>query len=94
MTLQQGEIVGYDFNRMVVEFTMINQGKVVSCAISTAALDELEGSPRVKADHRVEQFVRFRAVVEERAEKKFSDGFVEVGGRIVLRSGDFQHTRA
>jgi len=56
MALQQGEVVGYDFNRMVVEFTMINQGKVVPCAISTAALDELEGSPRVKADHRVEQF--------------------------------------
>ena len=48
MTLQQGEIVGYDFNRMVVEFTMINQGKVVPCAISTAALDELEGSPESK----------------------------------------------
>jgi hypothetical protein len=30
-------------NRMVLEFTMLNQGKVVSCAISTAAMDDLEG---------------------------------------------------
>jgi hypothetical protein len=25
MPLQRGEILGYDFNRMVVEFTMLNQ---------------------------------------------------------------------
>ena len=27
MPLQRGEIQGYDFNRMVVAFTMLNQGK-------------------------------------------------------------------
>jgi hypothetical protein len=90
MALQQGEVLGYDFNRMVVEFTMINNGRVVQCAISTAALDNLEGTPRVKADDRLDQFARLRAVVEERAESKFSAGFVEAGGRLVLRSGDFQ----
>ena len=89
MPLQQGEILGYDFNRMVVEFTMLNQGKVVPCAISTAALDGLERNTSVKADGRVDQFVRLRTVVEERAEQKFSAGFVESGGRVVLRSGDF-----
>jgi hypothetical protein len=35
MLLQRGEVVGYDFNRMVVDFTMFNQGKTVRCAIST-----------------------------------------------------------
>ena len=44
MSLQRGEILGYDFNRMVVDFTMLNQGKTVRCAISTAAMDNLEGS--------------------------------------------------
>jgi hypothetical protein len=91
MALQQGEVLGYDFNRMVVEFTMVNQGKVVPCSISTAALDDLEKNASVKADGRVDQFVRLRAVVEEHAEKKFSAGFVESGGRLVLRSTDFQH---
>ena len=27
MSLQRGEILGFDFNRMVVEFTMFNQGQ-------------------------------------------------------------------
>ena len=43
MPLQRGEVLGYDFNRMVVDFTMSNQGKTVRCAISPAALDDLEG---------------------------------------------------
>ena len=50
MPLQRGEVLGYDFNRMVVDFTMINQGKTVRCAISTAAMDDLEGKHDVKAD--------------------------------------------
>jgi hypothetical protein len=42
MRLQRGEVRGCDFNRMVVEFTMVNQDKVIHCAISTAAMDDLE----------------------------------------------------
>ena len=56
MPLQRGD----DFNRMVVEFTMLNQGKTVRCAIRTAAMDDLEGKRGVKADQRVDQFVRLR----------------------------------
>ena len=37
MPLQQGEVQGYDFNRMVVEFTMLNQSKVICCAVSIAS---------------------------------------------------------
>jgi hypothetical protein len=43
MPLQRGEVQGHDFNRSVVEFTMLNQGKVILCAISTAVMDDLEG---------------------------------------------------
>ncbi len=39
MPLQRGEVQRYDFDRMTVEFTMLNQGKVIMCAISTAAMD-------------------------------------------------------
>jgi hypothetical protein len=46
MRLQRGEVQGYDFNRMVFEFTMFNQGKVILCAISTAAMDDLDGGVR------------------------------------------------
>ena len=89
MPLQRGEILGYDFNRMVVDFTMLNQGKTVQCAISTAAMDDLEGKRDVKADQRVDQFVRLRDAIEERASRKFFKGSVEAKGPVVLRSIDF-----
>ena len=85
MPLQRGEVLGYDFNRMVVEFTMLNQGKTVQCAISTAAMDGLEGKHDVKADQRVDQFVRLRdAIEEERASRKFFEGSVGAERPIVL----------
>ena len=58
MQLQQGEVRGYDFNRWVVEFTMLNQSKVILCSISTEAMDDLEGRRGVKPDQRVDQFMR------------------------------------
>jgi hypothetical protein len=57
MPLQRGEVLGYDFNRMVVDFTMFNQGNRVRCAISTAAMDDLEARYDVRTDQRVDQFV-------------------------------------
>ena len=35
---------------MVVDFTMFNEVKTVRCAISTAAMDDLEGKHEVRAD--------------------------------------------
>jgi Protein of unknown function (DUF1488) len=89
MPLQRGEVLAYDFNRMVVDFTMFNQGKTVRCAISTVAMDDLEGKPDVRADQRVDQFVRLRDAIEERASRKFFEGPVEAKGPVVLRSNDF-----
>ncbi len=90
MRLQQGDVLGYDYNRMVVEFTMLDAGKVVQCSISTDALDNLDQNTSIKADGRKDQFVRLRTLVEEHADQKFAAGFVESGGRIVLRSQDFR----
>ena len=86
MPLQRGEVQGYDFNRMVVEFTMLNEGKVISCAVSTAAMDDLEGIRNVNAAHRVDQFIRLRDVIEERASRKLSG---RADQRIILRTDDF-----
>ena len=63
MTLQRGEILGYDFNRMVVEFTMLNEEKIIPCAISTEALDGLETGTSVKTEERVNQFERLRPLL-------------------------------
>ena len=72
MPLQPGEVRGYHFNRSVVEFTMLNQGNVILCAISTAAMDGLEGRRDVRPDQRVDQFIWLREVIEERAFAKVS----------------------
>jgi hypothetical protein len=69
MPLQRGEVQGYNFNRMAVEFTMVNQGKVVPCSISTAAMDDLEGRRDVKSNQRIDQFMRLREIIEERASR-------------------------
>jgi Protein of unknown function (DUF1488) len=89
MPLQQGEVRGYDFNRSVVEFTMLNQGKVILCAISTAAMDDLQGRRDVKPDQRVDQFMRLREVIEERASRKFFEEQAQSNRPMVLRANDF-----
>ena len=89
MPLQRGELQGYDFNRMVVEFTMLNQGKTIPCAISTAAMDDLEGRRTVKPDRRIDQFLRLREVIEERASRKFFYEQAQADRPVVLRSNDF-----
>ena len=89
MPLQRGEVQGYDVNRMVIEFTMLNQGKLIMCAISTAAMDDLEGRRGVRPDQRVDQFMRLREVIEERASRKFFEQQVQADRPVVLRSNDF-----
>ena len=92
MPLQRGEVRGYDFNRMILEFTMLNQGKVILCAISTAAMDDLEGRRDVRSDQRVDQFMRLREVIEERASRKFFEEQAQAHRPVVLRSNDFIRT--
>ena len=89
MPLRRGEVLGYDFNRMVVEFTMSNQGKTVRCAVSTTAMDGLEGKHDLKADQRVAQFERLRDAIEERTSRKFFEAPAGAEGSVVLRSNDF-----
>jgi len=89
MPLQQGEVRGYDFNRSVVEFTMLNQSKIILCAISTAAMDDLEGRRDVRPDQRVDQFMRLREVIEERASRKFFEERAQANRPVVLRANDF-----
>ena len=91
MALTHGEFQEYDFNRMVVLFTMKNDETSVACAISTDAMDQLEGSSRTSPSQREQQFMRLRDRIEERAARKFSD--VELEGNppgVILRAIDFR----
>jgi hypothetical protein len=95
MALTQGHFQAYDFNRMVVMFTMMNDKVEVPCAISTDAMDRIEGSTRTTPDQREQQFLRLRDRIEERAVRKFLD--LEFEGNppgIVLRSIDFRPPHA
>ena len=88
MLLQRGEIRDYDFDRMTVNFTMMNGGKVIVCAVSTAAMDDIERRRDVTSGQRLDQFVRLRDVIEELASRKFDEQ--GQGDRpVVLRSNDF-----
>ena len=89
MLLQRGEVGGYEFDRMVVEFTMLNQGKAILCAVSTAAMDDLEDRRDVKSDQRVDQFLRLREIIEEQASRKFFEELTQADRPVVLRSNDF-----
>lgn len=91
MTLVSGAFQSYDFDRMVVMFTMMDDGRVVSCAISTSAMDDLEKSVGTKAVQREAQFLRLREPIETRAARKFSDDELEGNPPgIILRSLDFR----
>ena len=91
MTLTRGEFRSYEYDRMVVLFTMMNARAEVACAISSAAKDDLDGSTKVKSEQREAQFIRLRDRIEAGAVRKF-EAF-EFEGRppgIVLRSIDFR----
>jgi hypothetical protein len=82
-------VQGYDFNRMVFDFTMLNQGKVILCAISTAAMDDLDGRREVKPRSAQIKFIWLREVIEERASRKFFEEQAQADRPGVLRSIGF-----
>jgi hypothetical protein len=91
MALTRGDFGEYEFDRMVVLFTMKNDQATVACAISTDAMDQLEGSSRTPPAQREQQFLRLRDQIEARAARKFSD--VELEGNppgVILRAIDFR----
>jgi hypothetical protein len=91
MALTRGSFRGYEYDRMVILFTMIDGQKEIPCAISTSALDDLEGLARNKPDQREAQFMRLRDRIEERAARKFlAMEFEGTPPGIILRSMDFR----
>jgi hypothetical protein len=88
MALTRGSFRGYEYDRMVILFS---GQKEIPCAISTSALDELEGLARNKPDQREAQFMRLRDRIEERAARKFlAMEFEGTPPGIILRSMDFR----
>ena len=91
MTLTRGRLIGYEFDRMVMLFSMVDGQTEIPCAISTSAMDHLESLAQSKPNQREAQFMRLRDRIEERAARKFMS--MEFEGNppgIILRSIDFQ----
>jgi hypothetical protein len=93
MALIRGSFGGYEFERMVVLFSMVDGQREIPCAISTSALDDLEGVARCKPNEREAQFMKLRDRIEERAGRKYlAREFEGTPPGIILRSIDFQHS--
>jgi hypothetical protein len=92
MTLTRGRLIGYEFDRMVMVFSMVDGQREIPCAISTSAMDHLESPVRSQTNLREAQFIRLRDRIEERAALKFlAREFEGTPPGIILRSIDFQN---
>ena len=89
--LERGAVIGFEFRRMVMLFSMMDGDSEVPCAVSNHAMDQMEQVPWTKDDLREEQFLRLRDRIEQGASRKFQNGVLEGNPRgIILRSIDFR----
>src|SRR5260370_35719963 len=91
MALARGRFDRYEFDRMVVLFSIMDGSREVPCTVSTAALDNLERVTRTAPTQGEEQFLRLRDRTEQCAFRKFPTGKIESPPpAIILRSIDFR----
>ena len=91
MALTRGRFLGYEFRRMAMLFSMVDGQREIPCAISTSAMDDLEGLARSRPNQREAQFMRLRDRIEECAVRKLlAMEFEGTPPGIILRSIDFK----
>lgn len=89
--LTQGSVKGFEHDRMVMLFSMMNGSTEISCAVSSSAMDTLERG-QAKPDQRDAQFLRLRDRIEQCASRKFlAREFEGTPPGIILRSIDFRN---
>ncbi len=92
MTLARGSIGGYEYDRMVLKFSMLDGAREIPCAVSASAMDDLERVARTPLTQREEQFVRLRDRIEQCAARKFqAQEFEGTPPGLILRSIDFRN---
>jgi hypothetical protein len=84
MPLTRDRIVGYDAGRMIFEFTMMLDARIVDCEISSTALDDLAGEKGV--GERDAQFRRLRDAIEQVACRLFEESGAMPGQAIRIFS--------
>jgi Protein of unknown function (DUF1488) len=95
MPLTSGKVVGYDPKRMIFLFTMRDGGKEITCGVSTAAMDNVDGNRlELPRGQRAMQFIRLRSRIEVAAALLYAMGRRESGDPLVLvRSADLSSDR-
>ena len=73
MPLTRDKIIGHDSERLAFRFTMRNDGEVVTCQISDAAMDELAGMQGTESSARQAQFLALRETVEQIASDLYDE---------------------
>ena len=68
---------------------MPEASEIIGDPVSTAGMDDLEGRRDVKSDKRIDQFMRLRETIEERASRKFFEEQAQADRPVVLRINDF-----
>ena len=81
MPLTRDKLLGHDPERLAFKFTMLNEGKIVPCQISDAAMDELGGTMGTENSARQALFLSLRDDIEGIASDLFArappvDGYV------------------
>ena len=90
-TLARGSIGSYEYDRMVLKFSMLDGAREIPCAVSASAMDDLEKVARTAPERREEQFVRLRDRIEQCASRKFqAREFEGTPPGLILRSIDFR----
>ena len=92
LMLERGAMIGFEFRRMVMLFSMMDGENEVPCAISNHAMDQMERVPWTKDELREEQFLRLRDRIEQCASRKFqAREFEGTPPGLILRSIDFRN---
>lgn len=73
MPLARDRIIGHDLERLAFRFTMMNDGDVVHCQISDAAMDELAGMQGTESGARQAQFMSLRETIERLASDLYDE---------------------
>lgn len=73
MPLARDRIIGHDLERLAFRFTMMNEGDVVHCQISDAAMDELAGMQGTESSARQAQFMSLRETIERLASDLYDE---------------------
>ena len=83
------ELVVYDAEEGLIRFLATEEGSVIRCGISIAALKALEEEGALGGDEEiVTSFFRHRDLIQNIAERKYLARRLETGGRVVIRLQD------